>query len=511
MDAEDAVAFREGGGYHELWTEAADVREHRTRLCLAHLELDGFPILSAAVVTQPAAALASEELTAPMGPRAPGAFGAAASATAVPAASPFEGLELPAGHSAGFVQLVRFRRRVATEGSGTVGRPPVDQTKLEVGDRLVLSGERLAPAHAHGGAPWSGGAGTPSVAGGDVTGFGEGTLHHCEAGVVVALDGDTVVLGSDGSLPNALKHLAAPYAARQARERAQAATGVRATAANSSGGSTAAAALGRVGETKSAAIGEAWGAASASNRAAATAVAAGEALVAALRGVVFRLDKFETTAGSSTARRSLVHLFTVDARLRDLAAKEQRAANKAANGGGGSSSSAYAAPGGVCTQGGSAAQSLEQKMLLDEAPKVRSLVVNLRPPTFAMAPIAVAQLRDLHASKPMADPGSAADRDAAEQSWLALKLPGYGDVGSGDADSGASQKLGSQRSQRGSQFPRSQAAAAAHASSARFVAPGGCSPARLREDWAFMNVDQRLAVLKAVVANDYALILGMRG
>jgi hypothetical protein len=47
--------------------------------------------------------------------------------------------------SAGYVQLVRFRRRQpdAYGSGGAISQFPMDQsTKLEVGDRLVLSGER---------------------------------------------------------------------------------------------------------------------------------------------------------------------------------------------------------------------------------------------------------------------------------------------------------------------------------------------------------------------------------
>ena len=406
--------------------------------------------------------------------------------------------------SAGYVQLVRFRRRQpdAYGSGGAISQFPMDQsTKLEVGDRLVLSGERIELTKE----AFTCGNGEEDESGHNasgpnrrkvVAGFGQNLLHHCVAGVIVSLDGDTVILGSDGTLPAVLQHLAQPYSATTKQEKG-----------------------GDEGEEAAA------------------------ALVDSLRSVVFRLDKFETTAGTSTARRSLVHLFTADARLADLANKEERASNKAANEKGGSSCGSNTSGG-----GGVAASSLERKLLTDQAPKMRSLIVNLRPPTFSIDAMAFNKLRALHSnilppqpSSSMVTGGSTAssaaapaDYHAAEQSWLALKLPGYSPSTAGSSHSsskagsesksrmvgnGLSQKRLSQH--RGSQQPYSQqrssqqdfssdrsGSGGSHGSADKFVAPPGCSPAALRQEWASMNVDQRMAVVKAVAANDYALILG---
>jgi len=523
VDAEDAVTS-ESGGYQELWTESAASREQRTRLCLSNLELDSFhPILDhksnfTPSPTLPTAAAAKsatpEEKLSPKDSHAnSSAFGAAAMS------SPFS-----AGAGAEHVQLVRFRRRLQLQqpddsnggGGGTTLQFPMDQsTKLEVGDRLVLSGERME-GHEDKTSCGGGGSGEEEkVAGrsnGDknsaltkekvVSGFGQHMLHHCVAGVIVSLDGDTVILGSDGTLPAALQHLSGqPYS--------------RAKAANSQGKGN--------GGTGGEIDGEA------------AAAAAAAALVESLRSVVFRLDKFETTAGTSTARRSLVHLFTADARLADLANKEERAANKAAFEKGGSSNSANGSNG-----GGVVASSLERKLLTDQAPKMRSLIVNLRPPTFSMDASTFSKLRALHSNILPPQPSSvvagsstsatAADYQAAEQSWLALQLPGYGPSSSGNSKAGSSSsnKAGSgdirgqsqqhssqQRSsqqQRNSQQRSSQrdylSSDGSGSAGGKFVAPPGCSPAALRQEWACMNVDQRMAVVKAVAANDYALILG---
>jgi hypothetical protein len=244
-------------------------------------------------------------------------------------------------------------------------------------------------------------------------------------------------------------------------------------------------------------------------------------------GVLFRIDKEDVTAGTTNSKRVLVQLMTADANLHELDERERRgqSGSGVGGGGGGGGGSGGGGRGGTsmtALSGGSQSGKnpeieLKRRMLTDESVKVRRLVARLEAPTFRLGRSEFGRLRRLHKD--------ARAQQEHQQQHVGSAFGGGGGWGgrAAAAEAAAAAEEESWRaifeskpsllSQTSASQSQSQSAPSSSSSSSadRFWFPPGCEPTKLREEWKTMNGDQRMAVVKSVAANDYALVLGMPG
>lgn len=147
---------------------------------------------------------------------------------------------------------------------------------------------------------------------------------------------------------------------------------------------------------------------------------------------------------------------------------------------------------------------LERRQVKDEAPRVRRLVVRREKPSFKIDDQTYRKLFNMHRLSEDASKGAqsahTSDGVAADASWRVLGLDDArgpsqasqpGSMASGPAASGLAPPARNERSQ-----------------ASAFIPLPGCTPAELKKEWATMNGFQRIAVIRAVSARDYALIRG---